>query len=104
MRSARSSTGKDVWKNFRRNMLFARAISNGVAFYTPDVTTTRVYVEGELDDVPARRARSPALAADGVDRDDSAGLARPEVVVDAEPVRRRTPLPFPAESLDSPRA
>lgn len=50
--------GKDVWKNYPRNMLFARAISNGVVFYTPDVTTTRVYTEGELDEItPAPRSR-----------------------------------------------
>lgn len=55
--------GKDVWKKFRRNMLFARAISNGVAFYCPDVTNGRMYVEHELDDVPAPRPIASARTA-----------------------------------------
>jgi hypothetical protein len=28
---------KDVWKNYPKNMLFARALANGVRFYCPDV-------------------------------------------------------------------
>jgi hypothetical protein len=32
-----------------RNMLFARAISNGVAWYCPDVTMGRIYVPEELE-------------------------------------------------------
>lgn len=35
---------------FPRNMLFARALSNGVRWYCPDVTTMPAYVEGELVD------------------------------------------------------
>lgn len=39
----------DKWP---QNMLFARAISNGVRFYCPDVTgQVGVYTDGELDDV-----------------------------------------------------
>lgn len=36
---------------FPRNMLFARAMSNGVKWYTPDIFTGPVYVPGEI--VPA---------------------------------------------------
>lgn len=40
---------KDVWKKYPRNMLFARAMSNGVAWFCPDVTSgARIYVEGEI--------------------------------------------------------
>jgi hypothetical protein len=30
-------TGKDVWKKFAKNMLFARAISNGAKWFCPDI-------------------------------------------------------------------
>ncbi len=36
------------WTSFPRNMLFARAMSNGVAWFCPDVVGARVYVEGEV--------------------------------------------------------
>jgi len=43
-------TGKSVWKQFPRNMLFARALSNGVRWFCPDVFNgNAVYVEGEID-------------------------------------------------------
>lgn len=45
-------TGKDVWKKFARNMLFARAISNGVRWYCPDIFNgNTVYAPDELDSV-----------------------------------------------------
>lgn len=44
---ARKASTKNMDK-FPRNMLFARAISNGVKWYTPDVFSTPVYVEGEI--------------------------------------------------------
>lgn len=41
--------GKDVWRKYARNMLFARAMSNGVAWYCPDVFNgVRIYAEGEV--------------------------------------------------------
>lgn len=41
-------------EKFARNMLFARALSNGVRWFCPDVTTMTAFVEGELveDDEP----------------------------------------------------
>lgn len=40
---------KDVWKKYPRNLLFARAMSNGVAWYCPDVMGgLRIYHEGEV--------------------------------------------------------
>ena len=42
--------GKDNWKKFPRNMLFARAISNGARWYCPDVFSgVSVYTPEELD-------------------------------------------------------
>lgn len=41
--------GGQNWKKFARNMYFARAMSNGVRIYTPDVFYgAPVYVEGEI--------------------------------------------------------
>lgn len=41
--------GGQNWRKFARNMYFARAISNGVRIYTPDVFYgAPVYVEGEI--------------------------------------------------------
>jgi hypothetical protein len=38
------------WITYPKNMLFARALSNGVAFFAPDVTMSRIYVEGEIEE------------------------------------------------------
>lgn len=56
--------GKGVWQKYPKNMLFARAMSNGVAWFCPDVMNgIRVYAEGELVDVQ-RVARSGAPVAE----------------------------------------
>lgn len=39
---------KHTWKAFLRNMLFARAISNGARWYTPDIFGGPVYTPEEL--------------------------------------------------------
>lgn len=51
MRDAQTAqvTGSAQWKKFPRNMLFARAMSNGVRWYCPDVFSgNAVYVPEEL--------------------------------------------------------
>lgn len=40
---------KEVWKNFPRNMLFARAVSNGARWYTADVFCG--YASEEIEEV-----------------------------------------------------
>jgi len=40
--------GNSNWKNYPKNMLFARAMSNGVRWYCPDVFDTPVYTPDEL--------------------------------------------------------
>lgn len=40
---------KDVWKNYPKNMLFARALSNGARFFCPDAISG-YYTTEELDD------------------------------------------------------
>ena len=43
-------TGKDIWKKFPRNMLFSRALSNGVRWFTPDVFNgSTMYTLDEID-------------------------------------------------------
>jgi hypothetical protein len=57
---------KSPWVKYPRNMLFARAMSNGVAWYCPDVMNgIRVYAEGELADVQRAEQQTPAVTADG---------------------------------------
>lgn len=49
---AELTTGKNAhtWKKYARNMLFARAMSNGVRFFAPDIFSgNAVYVPEELD-------------------------------------------------------
>ena len=43
---------KDSWKNYPRNMLYARALSNGAKWYCPDVYSG--YIVEELEDEPAK--------------------------------------------------
>jgi hypothetical protein len=71
--------GKGVWQKYPKNMLFARAMSNGVAFYCPDVMNgIRVYAEGEIADVQ-RVEQQQAVTADG------SPLAAQGAGVDPEP-------------------
>lgn len=83
----------DNWKRAPRNMLFARALSNGVRWYCPDVFDVSTYVpeelgadvddEGNLVRVPA--AAAPAAKA-AIAASAPAAVAEPatEVIEDAE--------------------
>ncbi|HEX7313265.1 MAG TPA: hypothetical protein VF297_05065 [Pyrinomonadaceae bacterium] len=61
-------TGGDNWKKFPRNMYFARAMSNGVKWYCPDVSMAPIYtpdelgaqVDGESGEVIEARAETAA--------------------------------------------
>ena len=57
-------TKKDNWKNYGRNMLFARALSNGAKWYCPDVFGGPVYSFEEADEL---RDIDRAPAADAPD-------------------------------------
>lgn len=50
---------KDVWKNYPRNMLFARALSNGVRWYVPDAICGYYSVE-EVQDIDSVEVSAPA--------------------------------------------
>lgn len=54
--------GADNYTKFSRNMLFARAMTNGVGWYCPDVFNgIRVYAEGEIQqEIAARSEPDPA--------------------------------------------
>lgn len=59
---------KANWKRYPENMLFARAISDAVKFFCPDVFNTAVYVADEFDvevdenetPVQSKQAKAPA--------------------------------------------
>ena len=56
---------KDNWKNFPRNMLFARALANGVRFYCPDAACG-FHVQEEYEDLlPENRSNTITITADG---------------------------------------
>jgi len=48
-KDSKSWKEKATWKNFPRNMLFARAMSNGAKWYCPDVFSGPVYTPDELE-------------------------------------------------------
>lgn len=77
----------DNWKRAPRNMLFARALSNGVRWYCPDVFDVSTYVPEEL----------------GADVDDEGNLVRvpaaatPKVAIEPAPA---VPADAPAEAIE----
>jgi hypothetical protein len=75
---------KSPWVKYPRNMVFARAMSNGVAWYCPDVMNgIRVYAEGELADVErAEPAATTAPAAAPTDPDANGAAPEDATVVD----------------------
>jgi hypothetical protein len=44
---------KDNWKNYPMNMLFARALMNGVRWFAPDSVSAFIYTVEELQDLEA---------------------------------------------------
>lgn len=44
----KAGLGGDNWSKYPKNMLFARAMSNGVRFYTPDITGGPIYTPDEM--------------------------------------------------------
>lgn len=58
LEDARKAGTKNLEK-FPKNMLFNRAMSNGVKWYCPDVTSGPVYVEGEIMDTVVEAEAGP---------------------------------------------
>jgi hypothetical protein len=80
----------DNWKRAPRNMLFARALSNGVRWYCPDVFDVSTYVPEELGadvDEEGNLVRVPAAAAPAkvaIEPAPAAPAAPVEAIEDAE--------------------
>jgi hypothetical protein len=90
--------GNDNWKRNPRNMVFARAMSNGVRWYCPDVFDVSTYTpeelgaevddEGNIVDVPSRAqapTERPALAAPVVEPTPAEAVAPEPVQAIVEP-------------------
>ena len=57
--------GRPTWKSYARNMMFARALSNGVAWFCPEVTFGhRTYTDGEITGEPQDPGAADELLAE----------------------------------------
>lgn len=59
---------KDNWKNYPKNMLFARALSNGARWYCPDAIGG-FYTKEEMEDVPEKSWEKKTKIIDAVPYD-----------------------------------
>ena len=81
----RAGLNSQTWTAYPRNMLFSRAISNGVKIYCPDVTNGPAYTPDEL----------------GATVDGATG----EIIIEAEVVEHPAPTePMPRPREDPPQA
>jgi hypothetical protein len=85
-------TGKDNWKAYPEDMLFARNISRGARRFTPDVFGAPVYTADEIDEetnpsglnfLPS--GTTPAPAAADNDEETETPAAQPEKPIDEPP-------------------
>lgn len=77
---AANLTGKDNWKKYPRNMLFARAISNGQKWFAPDVFNgVTVYTPDEM----------------GATVDDDGNIIDAEPQPSSEPLKIESTMPAP---------
>lgn len=80
---------KAVWKNYPMNMLFARAMSNAIAFHCPEVTGgVRLYAPGEVSQSDDPGARAVSTVGDFAERTEAIQeqSVEAEVIPDAEVV------------------
>jgi len=57
---------KDNWKNYPMNMLFARALMNGIRWYCPDAVSAFTYSVEELEDLsPSKKEEVVAITKEG---------------------------------------
>jgi hypothetical protein len=55
--------GKDIWKNYPKTMLFARALTQGQRMYLPQATgNMKVFVQDEIDEMRSRGEMREASA------------------------------------------
>ena len=81
--------GGQMYSKFPRNMLFARALTNAVAWYAPETTATRAFAPGEVGGpITEARIELPVAASTFEDKP-ALEVASPVIeatVVEAEPV------------------
>lgn len=100
---------KDVWKKYPKNMLFARAMSNGVKWYAPDATNgVPVYVEGEIPEQAMLNAGAGEPPEDGdavfepvTEAEVIPGQTSIADVIDGETPPPGAGLPFDPENPDA---
>lgn len=69
----------DPWKKTPRNMLFARAMSNGCKWFTPDIFSGPVYTPDELDAQPAAAAYVDTATGEVLDAPAEEPVTRPAI-------------------------
>lgn len=79
---------KAIWKQYPRNMLFARAMSNGAKWFTPDIFGGAVYTAEELQGASAAPLNLDTATGEILD---------PPVTPHADATGRRTPAALPAQ-------
>lgn len=101
----KAGLGGDNWVRYPRNMLFARAMSNGVRWYCPDVTNGPVYTPDELGDpaaiaptVETRHGRVNAVTGEVIEPAKAA--LPPGPPLGATPTPEPTPEPAPDASSE----
>jgi hypothetical protein len=77
------------WKKYPRNMLFARAVSNGTKWYCPDIFDGPVYVPDELDPTAQLDPETGAVVCPPTDMVVEAKVVGPEPVIEAETLHAR---------------
>lgn len=107
--------GRATWKTYPKNLLFARAMSNGAKWYCPSIFGGPVYSEDELEEIRERAALEPRPSATGVTvvqpgaltveamqqgtvagQDDAHGKPAAEVLAGAtKPAAASSPTPMP---------
>lgn len=96
------------WAKYPKNMVFARALSNGVAFMCPEVTYGhRIYAEGELSEghegpAPAAQSRPPELPAQDQPQLPPTPQAAPEPEVIEGTAAEPAPAPEPVDATTIP--
>lgn len=79
--------GKDNWKNWPKNMYYARAIANGVRWHCQDATMgVAIYIEDEIGEIPPATSADVPIDSDEALRDALAnGLKEKPIDADFEP-------------------
>jgi hypothetical protein len=96
----RKGENKDTWYKTPRNMLFARAMTNGRKFHCPDACSGLVtYTEDELDDGRVGWQRRPLI---GVDAEYTVTPDAPTTAPGLPPAAPGTPTTVPGPPLTQP--